>query len=62
MSLVEGVHYVNRKIIQCYGRNLAHPQSTYLGCYSYGDLLADSASQFHTDRESRTSQRGAEVE
>ena len=62
MSLVEGIHYVNGKVIQGYGRNLAQPQSTYHGCYTYCDLVADSTRHFQTDRESRFSQRCAEVE
>jgi hypothetical protein len=62
MFLLEGVHYVNRKIIQGYGRNLANPQSTYHGSYAYCDLLADSPRHFQTGRESRFSQCCAEVE
>ena len=48
MFLLEGVHYVNCKTIHDYGRNLAHPQSTYHGWYTYCDLLADSTRHFQT--------------
>ena len=52
MFLVEGIQYVNRKIIQSYGRDLANPQSTYHSFYTYRDLFVDSARHFQTSRES----------